>query len=312
MRVLDRDEILTRLESVDPTSWIEDAFCAYSDGRAIVPPPGELIFDNPPGDVHIKYGHVIGEPYFIVKVASGFYRNPELGLSSSQGLMLLMDARTGREVALLRDGGVLTDIRTAIAGGITARYLAPPGVDRIGVLGAGIQARLQAQQMSRVTGCRSLLVWNRSDANAKAYRRDMEALGFCVTLAGSVEEVCSGARLIVTTTPSKSALVEVGMIRPGTHVTAVGADTPDKRELDSRLLARADRIVVDSRLQSAQRGEVLNALIDGAIDPSRIEELGDVIRAGIRPRDPAAVSVAILTGLAVQDLAMANCVLGAE
>ena len=100
---------------------IKDGFKAYSSGRTVVPPVGELIFDNPPGDVHIKYGYIKGDDYFVIKIASGFYENAELGSASSQGgMMLLFDQHTGREKGVLVDECYLTNVRTAVAGAICA------------------------------------------------------------------------------------------------------------------------------------------------------------------------------------------------
>src|SRR5687768_8475990 len=103
---------------------ISDAFVAFSSGRANVPPPAELIFRDPPGEVHVKSGAIDGLPYYIVKIASSFYENPANGISSSQGAMLVFRRETGELHAVLLDGGTLTDVRTAVAGALCAKALA--------------------------------------------------------------------------------------------------------------------------------------------------------------------------------------------
>jgi len=100
-----------------------------------------LIFEKPPGDTHIKYGYIKGDPFFVIKIASGFYENPTLGLPSSSGLILVFSQTTGIVESILLDEGFLTDLRTALAGRIVAKYLAPGQIDCIGVVGTGIQAR---------------------------------------------------------------------------------------------------------------------------------------------------------------------------
>ena len=88
-------EIKKALGAIDPLPLIEEGFVAYSRGRAVVPPVGELVFDDPPGDVHIKYGYIKGGDVYVIKIASGFYDNPKLGLPSGDGLMLVFGQKTG-------------------------------------------------------------------------------------------------------------------------------------------------------------------------------------------------------------------------
>lgn len=89
------EEIQKALRTIDPLPLIEEGFVAYSAGRVVVPPVGEMIFENPPGDVHIKYGFIRDDDLFVIKVASGFYDNPKIGLPSGNGLMLLFSQKTG-------------------------------------------------------------------------------------------------------------------------------------------------------------------------------------------------------------------------
>lgn len=95
MKILTLDQIKSVLPSVDLMREIESGFIAYSQGRAVVPPVGELVMQDPPGDVHIKYGYLTGDDYYVIKIASGFYENPKLDLPSSNGLMLVFSQKTG-------------------------------------------------------------------------------------------------------------------------------------------------------------------------------------------------------------------------
>ena len=280
MRIIELPEIEKALDGLDVLPLIEAGFVAYSEGRAVVPPVGELILEE--GETHIKYGFIRGEPWYVVKLASGFYKNPERALPSGDGMMLLFSQATGQPVATLLDHGHLTDVRTAAAGAIGARYLAPSRVERIGIAGTGVQARLQAQHLKPVTGCRSILAWGRSDEKRDAYRGDMEAEGFDVAVTRDPAELAA-CTLIVTTTPATDPLVNASDIRPGTHISAMGSDAPHKQELDPRILSRASLVVADSRAQCRERGEIARALDAGAISPDQVTELGDVI-AGKVPR----------------------------
>ena len=309
MKVLGKDEIVAVLEGLDLQSVIEQAFVAYSQGKAVLAPVGELLFHDPPGDVHIKAGYLTGGEYFVVKIASGFYRNSELGLPSSQGLMLLFDQRTGQAVALLNDEGFLTDVRTAVAGQIAAAQLAPSSVNRIGILGTGTQARMQLRYLREVTPCRDVLVWGRRAEALQSYREDMAALGFAVATTLEAREVASSCNLIVTATPSAEPLLYAEDIRPGTHITAVGSDTAEKCELEPEIIAKADRIVVDSLEQCRTRGEASQALRRGIISEDELVELGKVLQDGkVGRSSDDQITVADLTGLAVQDVAIAEAV----
>jgi ornithine cyclodeaminase len=307
VRILELPEIERALEGLDLLPLIEQGFVAYSQGRAVVPPVGELILDA--GEVHIKYGFIRGGRFYVIKIASGFYGNPSRGLPSGDGMMLLFDQETGRPEVALLDHGRLTDLRTAAAGAIAARYLAPSRVERIGVLGTGVQARLQVQQLEPITPCRALFVWGRHAARLEAYRRDMTSRGFQVEAAREPGELGARCNLIVTTTPATEPLLKARDIRPGTHVSAIGSDAPHKQELDPGVLARADLVVADSREQSRLRGEIARALDQGAISPDKVVELGDVI-AGRAPRrtSDAQVTVFDSTGVAVQDIQIATAV----
>ena len=179
-RTYQLDQIKQVTDKLDIAKDIEDGFVAYSQGRVIVPPVGEMVFEQPPGDVHIKYGFIKEDDYFAIKIASGFYQNPQLGLPSSSGLMLLFNQETDRPEAILLDEGYLTDIRTAVAGAIAAKYLAPRHVQRIGIAGTGVQARQQLRYLKEVTPCREVLVWGRGEEQLQAYREEMQAEGFQV------------------------------------------------------------------------------------------------------------------------------------
>jgi ornithine cyclodeaminase len=306
MRIVERPEIEQALAGLDVLPLIEEGFVAYSDGRAVVPPVGELILEE--GETHIKYGFIRGEPWYVIKIASGFYRNPERGLPSGDGMMLLFGQTTGRPVAVLLDHGHLTDVRTAAAGAIGARYLAPGRVERIGVAGTGVQARLQVRHLKPITACRAVLAWGRHREGLEAYRRDMAAEGFEVEVTRDPAEL-GACHLIVTTTPASEPFLRRDDIRPGTHITAIGSDVPHKQELDPGILARADLVVADSRSQCRSRGEIARALDAGAIAPDRVSELGDVIagRASRRTADDQ-ITVFDSTGVAVQDIQIASAV----
>jgi ornithine cyclodeaminase len=295
------------LPSLDLVPAIEEGFVAYSSGRATVPPVGELVLDK--GEVHIKSGYIDGEDFYVIKIASGFYDNPSLGLLSGNGCMLLFEQQTGEPVGILLDEGLLTDVRTAVAGALAAKYLAPRTVERIGVVGAGVQARLQLEWLTHVTACRDVLVWGRRAPALENYEREMESRGFSVETTLDAAAILKSCNLVVTVTPSKTPLLSAADLRPGIHITAVGSDTPDKQELDPAILAKADVIVADSLSQCRLRGEIHKALDAGRIREDRCVELGAIISGRARGRtSESQITVADLTGVAVQDIKIATAV----
>ena len=306
MKILALDEIKQILATLDPLPLIEQGFVEYSKGLVTVPPVGELIMDK--GEVHIKYGAVKGTDYYTIKIASGFYSNSELGLPPGNGLMLLFSQKTGALECVLHDEAYLTDIRTAVAGAITAKYLAPKNLSAIGIIGTGVQARLQALYLKDITPCRDIIVWGRDENKAALYKQDMEQHGFKVRIAETVSDVMAEANLIVTTTTAKYPLIKATDIRPGVHITAVGSDTADKQEVEAEILAMADILVADSIEQCMERGEIFQALKAKKIEASKAVELGQVIadKAG-RTRDDQ-ITIADLTGVAVQDIKIAEAV----
>jgi ornithine cyclodeaminase len=311
VRIISRSDIVAALARVDAVAAMERAFSSYSAGAARVPPVAEILFDNPPGEAHIKAGHITGDRLFAVKVATGFYRNPSRGLASSSGLVTLFDAETGFPAAILLDEGLLTDIRTAAAGAVAAKYLAPAAVGRIAILGAGTQARLQARYLRGVTACRALTLWARNAEAADAAARDMFEDGFDVSIAASPANAVAGAQIVVTTTPAATPLLHAAHIAPGTHITAVGADSEGKQELAADIFAQAHIVATDSIAQAALRGDISHALRSGTLEPGRIVELGHLVGRPPLRRTSAEISVADLTGVATQDIEIAKAVLAA-
>ena len=136
-RTYQLEQIKQVVDELDVTKYIEDGFVAYSQGRAVVPPVGEMIFEKPPGDVHIKYGYIKDDNYFAIKIASGFYENYKINLPTSDGLILLFSQKDGSLASILLDECYLTNIRTAVAGQVVAKYMAP---SKIGCIESSVQA----------------------------------------------------------------------------------------------------------------------------------------------------------------------------
>ena len=309
IKIFDLDQIKKALETIDPIRNIEEGFVAYSEGKVVVPPVGELIFENPPGDVHIKFGYIRDGDYYVIKIASGFYENAKMGLASTNGMMLVFSQKTGEPVCFLLDEGYLTEVRTAAAGAVVAKFLAPEPVDRIGIFGAGTQGRMQLLYLKSIVPCRDVLVWGLNEEELKAYKRDVEPEGYTVHTTLDAAEVASSCNLIVMATPSKKPLLVVDDVREGTHITAMGSDTADKIELDPMILQRADIVVADSIQQCLSRGEIFQAIQAECLVKENVVELGHVIAGHTSGRtSEKQITVADLTGVAVQDIQISKAV----
>ena len=284
---------------------VADAFTALAAGRVVMPPVLHMDLPEAHGEVDVKTAYVSGLPSLALKVSPGFFDNPSLGLPSVSGMMMLLSATTGRLEALHLDNGYLTDVRTAAAGAIAARHLARADARIAGVIGAGVQARLQMEALAKMRPLERILVWARDGAKAEACADDLAGrLGIEAVAVSSAERLVLEADVVVTTTPARDPLVVADWLHPGLHITAIGADAPDKNELHPAVLERADLLVCDDRAQCARLGELHHALAQG-IEPATID-LGEItggIKQG-RTRDDQ-ITVCDLTGTGVQDTAIA-------
>jgi ornithine cyclodeaminase len=318
--ILREPEIRALLDPSASVSAMEQAFAAYSTGRAQLPavihldiPEDDLAQKR--GEIHVKAGYLHGGPYYAVKIVSGFPGNPHLGLSANDGMIVVFDAQTGAPAAFLLDNGFITDFRTGAAGAVAAQHLARKKIAAVAVIGTGGQARYQLEMLSLVREFGEVRVWGRDPRKAQACvdglakNRAIPACNFAVT--ESVQKAVENADLIITVTASREPLLQAAWLKPGTTVIAVGSDAPDKHELDVDVLTCADKVVADSRVQCLRLGEIHHAVERGAIAKEKIyAELGE-ITAGIKPGRTSEDEIIVcdLTGVGVQDVAAATLVL---
>lgn len=308
MRIIDEAHLRATIREAEAMESAERAFAAIAAGAVVQPAPMHLPIPDAQGEVHVKSAFLAGAGTFTVKVASGFYGNPRRGLQSGSGLMLVFDAATGFPVALLRDNGYLTDLRTAAAGGLAARLLCPPVLERVAVIGSGVQARMQLRALARVRSWAATSVWSRRPEHAASCCRELEReLGVRAVVAQTVAAAVAGADLVLTVTPSREPLVHGEWLRPDATVIAVGADSPGKRELALSALLRADRVVPDVLEQCVRVGEMQHAVAAGVLSRLRAPAtLGDVLTGRAPGRERDELIVCDLTGTGAQDAAVAE------
>ena len=302
-----RDRVPLDLAAIDV---VEAGFRRLAEGGVVMPPVMSMHLPNVNGEVDVKTAFVPGIEGFAVKISPGFFDNSALGLPSTSGMMVVLDARTGRVRAVLLDNGWLTDVRTAAAGGVAARWLSRPDAARVAILGAGLQARMQLQALRLVRPVTSAVIWARDLSRAQALAD--EVTGIDIRATPDAEEAVAQADIIVTTTPATQPILQAGWLRDGQHVTAMGSDQPGKNELDPECLARADLYVADRASQTRLMGELRAAIEAGTHSGNHVPELGDII-AGKHPgrTDRDQITICDLTGTGVQDTAIATHALAA-
>jgi ornithine cyclodeaminase len=310
--VLTEDElrqIVTIAEAIDA---VEAAFVALTESRMLVPGSFSLDLPEVNGQVDVEGAYLSQAPYYVVRINSNFRNNPRLDLPIQGGLTAVFAAANGSPVAIMLDNGYLTHLRAGAAGALAARYLANQALDRVVVLGSGSQAYIQLKSLTAVRNVGLVSVWGRSPLQVDSYaRRLVEDHDLNIEIVSSLETAIRQADLIITATSSQKPLLQADWLKPGVHITAVGSDQPGKQELDVAVLQRADVIIADKLDQCAAAGEIHHALAAGVITLDRVQgELGELITGKIPGRtDPGQITVADLTGLEVQNTAIATLAL---
>ena len=296
MRVVGAEEIRRSVDFGQAIEAMREAVIAQSGGHLDTPMPMHLdLASGGGGEVHIKSSYRKAARRFALKVAGTYVRRP-------YGSIVLVSVDTGETVAYFDDGGWLTDLRTAAVSAMVARELRRE--DRVlGILGTGVQARLQAELHRAVLPLAEVHVWGRNAERSAACARDIGVRlpGVRVVASPSPGDVASEAKLIVAATASRAPLLTAADLQPGAHVSAVGSDSPGKQELDPEILRRASLLLVDSLAQCARLGELQHA----PDQKTRAIEIG-AFCAAPPPFDRAGITVADFTGLGAEDLFIAE------
>ena len=241
------------------------------------------------------------------KVVSVFKRNFERGIDSVQSVYLLLDSETGEPLALM-EGRFLTAIRTAATSALATRLMATPGPRRLAVFGAGVQARFHIDALAAVEETESVMLVSRTESRAAALAERVRSVHNIPCEITSAIEAVEKANLICTCTTSENPLFDGRLIRPGTHINAVGAFTPQSRELDTEAVRRA-RVIIDSESAAGREaGETLIPILEGAIGLDHIKgTLSDVVLGKVAGRESAEeITIFKSSGLAIEDLVTAQ------
>lgn len=309
MLLLSRSDISSLLTFPDYVSAVEEAFRLHAEGHSLEPALSHV--PAPAGEFHIKAGGLRSSPpYFALKVNGGFFQNrARFGLPNIQGLIVLSRADNGVPLAVM-DSIEITMQRTGAATALAAKYLARPDSRVCTICGCGAQARVQLRALQSVLSLEHTFAWSPRQERAQSFAAEMtRELGIPITPASDLAAALERSDVCVTCTPAKAPFVRRENIPDGMFIAAVGADSPDKQELDPELVASA-KLVTDLRAQAVHVGETHHAVALGLLDPRQIHaELGEII-AGKRTGRTRAEEVIVFdsTGTALQDVAAAAAV----
>jgi ornithine cyclodeaminase/alanine dehydrogenase len=308
--LLTRDDVARVLDMRDCMDAVEKAFAELACGTAVLPlrigiaPPDGASFYMP---AYLKQMGALA-----CKVVTVYKSNPtKHNLPTTIGKVLLQDPTTG-EVICIMDGGYLTAVRTGAVSGVATKYLARTGEGQVaGIIGAGVQARMQLWAVATARKLSRAYVYDVSTDACSAFIKEMGAkLNLEVHAAGSVAQVLTTADIICAASSSSTPLFDGTAVRPGTHINGIGSHSPNARELDTATVSRAKLVVDSAEACLKEAGDIMIPLKEGAIAPAHIQaELGDII-LGRKPGRTCAEEITLFksVGLAIQDAAAAKLV----
>lgn len=307
--VLTRADVAGLLTLPDSIVAVEDAFRQHALGTAL--PPAVLGVHAEHGTFHVKAAGLLAPaPYFAAKVNGNFRANRErFRLPTIQGVIVLADLTNGVPLAVM-DSIEITVQRTGAATAVAAKYLTDDRPMSAGIVGCGVQGRIQLRSFAAVRRLTEVWAFDADHDAAQRFAREMtSALGVPVTATTHPQDAVACRDLVATCTTSQVPIVRPGDVSPGTFIAAVGADNPEKHEIDAALLASAT-VIADVLEQSATIGDLHHALVAGLMHRSDVHaELGDIV-VGRKPprRSPGEIIVFDSTGMALQDVAVAAVV----
>jgi len=302
--LLTRSEISALADLNDYIDVIENAFRMYAEGKSLE--PGLLHVDSGDVEFHIKAGGLkLSRTYFALKAnGSCFYNMERHGLPNIMGAILLFDGDNGFPLAIV-DSIDITIKRTGAATAVAAKYLARPDSKTVTICGCGNQGRIQLKSLNEVLPLEQVYAYDVNAKMAEKYAEEMsQDLSLPINFETDLKNAAGQSDVIVTCTPSREAFLLEDYVTPGTFVAGVGADSPDKQEIEPRLLAK-NKVVVDILEQCAHVGELHHALDAGLMANKDVHgELGDVITNKVPGRTSAEeIIIYDATGTAIQDAA---------
>lgn len=313
LRILNADEVKQALPMAAAIEGMKDAYGQLAAGEALVPLRTQVDVSEHEGVSLFMPAYLPGREALAVKIVSVFPENVKQALPTIHGVVLALEASSGRPLALL-EGGTLTAIRTGAASGAATDLLARPEAETVAIFGSGVQARTQLEAACTVRAIKRVRVYSLDREEARAFADEMIGQGpipDLIMIADSPETAIRDADIVCTATTSSRPVFPGHLLAPGTHVNAIGAFRPDMQEVDVETIRRA-LVVVDSReAVLAEAGDLIVPIEAGEIDASHIHaELGEIVNGGRSGRHNAEeITYFKSVGVAVQDAVAASIAL---
>ena len=308
--LLTKDDVVRVLDMRDCIEVVEKAFAELASGTAVLP---LRIGIAPPDGVSLYMPAYLKQMGALAcKVVTVYKNNPARHkLPTTIGKVLLQDPATG-EVTCIMDGGYLTAVRTGAVSGVATKFLARTDKGQVaGILGAGVQAKMQLWAMALVRELSRAYVYDISAEASSAFIREMTAkLGVEIRAADSPAQIVAEADIICTASSSSVPLFDGSLVKPGTHINGIGSHSPNARELDTAIIRRSKVIADSIEACLKEAGDIMIPLQEGAISQTHLHaELGEIVLGRKQARANAQeITVFKSNGLAIQDAATAKLV----
>ena len=289
----------------DAIEAVAATFIAMAQGKARNYPVVREVVGHADAVYGVKAGADISAPFLGLKAGGYWPHNLPRGLTNHQSSTLMFDPETGRASGLV-SANYLTGVRTGAASALATRALSRADATVLGIIGTGGQSVHQLRATARVRGLTRVHAWDPMPENVARFAAAVTALGLDYVAETSPQAVAEAAEIIITVTPSQKPILLKDWIRPGTHISAMGADTKGKQELDPALVAAA-RLFVDEAAQAISIGECQHAYAQGMIGAADLTALGEVLGGRAEGRRSATeITLFDGTGVALQDLVVAD------
>jgi len=301
--ILPREDLMALMPFGEYVDAVADAFRMQAEGQAVTPTPMYLPTED--GGFHVKAGRLlIGPGYVAFKVNANLPENrTKHGLPTIQGAIMLFEASTGSPVALL-DSIEITLQRTGAATAVAAKYLARPESRVATIYGCGAQSRVQLEALRHVLDIRRVFLVDKDTIAAERFAHEIVGAGLDVEVPARPGDASRASDVIVTCTSSHVPFLGPADVRAGTFIAAIGADNPDKSEIDPALMARA-RVVTDLTAQCSYMGDLHHALDAETMRVADVHaELGELVVGRKRGRTRAdQITLFDGSGVGIQDVA---------
>jgi len=303
--ILSRTDMMGLLTPAEYNGCVEHAFRMHGLGRVYMEPKGHIVLDDYPGEFEVMPSFIEGPPAAACKWVSIREDNARFELPTVFSILVYTDPETGFPLAIC-DGSHHTMMRTGSSAAVSAKWLARKDSKVLAIVGAGMVGKGSLATCNEVFAWEEARVWSRSRESLDRFVAEEQPLypGFELRASTNLEEVVSGADVVVTGTHARGGIVEDAWIAPGTHIAALGADLEGEQELEGTLLQRA-RVFVDDIRQCRTDGEINVPLREGLIGEEDVAgEIGKVIVGELAGRESDdQITVFDSTGIALQDSA---------